>query len=83
MNNNTYATFDLSELYKVNFNEVLQTDGETIRISVDGLKGILSWTGGIPSSVKTISTLSPLYNQDEMIDICLTSEWDIPFPPIN
>ena len=80
MNNNTYATFDLSELYKVNFNEVLQTDGETIRLSIDGVKSILSWTGSLPSCIQTISTLSPLYNQDEMLDICLTSEWYIPIP---
>lgn len=80
MNNNTYATFDLSELYKVNFNEFLQTDGETMRVSVNGLKGILSWIGTTPDSASLLTSLSALYNQNEMLDICLTSEW---YQPIN
>jgi hypothetical protein len=75
MNDKTYATFDLSEINVINFDEINQTSQDTIRTSVDGLKGIISWIGEIPSSILELKTLSPLYNQSEMIEVCSTSEW--------
>lgn len=42
-NNRNYIIFNVSEVDKVDFNQVLETSAETLRKSVDGTKTFVKW----------------------------------------
>ena len=80
--NREFMIFNLSELFKINFNEVLETDSNTVRKSVDETKTFVKWDGpDIPLSVLSLSTKEGPYTYDEMIQILATPEWTDPNPP--
>lgn len=69
-----YIILNTSELYKVNFNEVLET---VVRPSVDGLKTFVKYTSNeMPASVTNLSTKEGPYSNIEMLDILSTIEWN-------
>ena len=41
----TYITINMSEIALVDFNEVMETSEDTVRLSVDGLETVLKWEG--------------------------------------
>ena len=41
----TYITINTDELSLVDFNEVMETSIDTVRLSVDGLQTVLKWEG--------------------------------------
>ena len=47
----TYITINMSEIALVDFNQVMETSAETVRLSVDGLQTVLKWEGTEPSFV--------------------------------
>ena len=71
----TFMVFNVSELNKINFNEVLETSENTVRKSIDLTKTFVKWDGNIPSSVLTLITTEGPYNYDEMIALMATPEW--------
>lgn len=74
-----YIIFPVSELYKVDFEQVLETSVETVRKSVDGTKTFVKWDGEEPSFVSTLNGAEGPYNYDEILSILNTSEWTSPF----
>lgn len=71
-----YMIFNVSELNKINFNEVLETDIDTVRKSVDQTKTFVKWEGStIPPSVQQLTTSEGPYTYNEIMNILLTSEW--------
>jgi len=71
--------FNVSELNKINFNEVLETSEETVRKSVDETKTFVKWNGHeIPPSVQSLTTSEGPYTYSEIIDIMNTPEWTNP-----
>jgi len=79
-NNREYMIFNVSELNKINFNQVLETSIDTIRKSVNGTKTFVKWNGEIiPSSVEALTTKEGAYTYDEIIQMLGTSEWNAPF----
>ena len=75
--NRNYVIFSVSELDKINFDEVLETSADTVRRSVDGTKTFVKWEdgGSIPPSVLTLTTAEPYLTHDEIIELMATSEW--------
>ena len=70
-----YIILNTSELYKVNFNEVLET---VVRPSVDGLKTFVKYTSNeMPVSVANLSTKEGPYTVTEMHSILNTVEWNL------
>lgn len=83
-NNRDFMIFNVSELSKINFSQVLETSAETIRKSVDGTKTFVKWEGNIiPSSIAALTTKEGPYRYDEIIEILNTNEWTLPFPSID
>lgn len=80
MSDCTYVIFNVSELDKIDFNQVLQTSAETCRRSVDGTLTLVKWlsNGSIPSCVESLTTKSQYYNHSEILDIMNTPEWTEP-----
>lgn len=74
--NRNYVIFDVSELDKINFNEVLETSAETVRKSIDGTKTFVKWEdkGAVPPSVESLTTNGPYLTHEEILNILNTSE---------
>ena len=77
----TYIIINMTEVGLVDFNEVLETSEETLRLSVDGLQTVIKWGGGEPSFVSTLSSYDGPYTHTEILDILATPEWTDPNPP--
>ena len=77
----TYITINTDELSLVDFNEVMETSEDTVRLSVDGLETVLKWEGDEPSFVSTLSSYEGPYTHEEILAIMSTPEWTDPNPP--
>lgn len=75
INNIKYIIFDYSEVNKIDFNEVLETSIETLRITEDATKTIVKWIGDEPSCISNLTSKSIIYNNDEMLVILDSPEW--------
>jgi len=73
--NREFMIFNVSELDKIDFNQVHETSEETVRRSIDGTKTFVKWDGNIPSSVLSLTTSEGAYTYDEMLDILSTEYW--------
>lgn len=76
-----FMIFNVSELPKINFDEVLETSIDTVRKSIDETKTFVKWEGNIPQSVQSLTTTEGPYTYEEMLNILSTSEWTDPNPP--
>jgi len=65
----TYITINMSEIALVDFNQVLETSEQTVRLSVDGTE---------PSFVSTLSSYEGPYTHEEILVIMATPEWTEP-----
>ena len=77
----TYITINMSEIALVDFNQVMETSEQTLRLSVDDLQTILKWKGAQPSFVSTLSSYKGPYTHEEILVIMDTPEWTDPTPP--
>lgn len=78
-----YVIFSVSEIDKINFNEVLETSADTVRKSVDGTLTFVKWDGDmVPSCVDTLTTKGNILSQTEMISELETSVWT-PIPDLR
>ena len=77
--NRRYVIFNVSELDKINFAEVLETSAETVRKSVDRQKTFVKWDGQeAPASIQTLITKSQYYTHEEILNILSGEEWTAP-----
>jgi len=74
----TYITINTDELSLVDFNEVMETSEDTVRLSVDGLKTVLKWEGDEPAFVSILSSYEGPYTHEEILVIMATPEWTSP-----
>lgn len=73
--NREYLIIPVSELTKVNFEEVLETSPETVRKSIYQSKTFVKWEGQPPTFVATISGAEGPYTYEEILDILTGIEW--------
>lgn len=77
--NRRYVIFNVIELDKINFQEVLETSAETVRKSVDQQKTFVKWEGEeAPASIQTLITKSKYYTHEEILNILSGEEWTAP-----
>ena len=78
--NRQYVIFNVLELDKINFEEVLETSAETVRKSVDGTKTFVKWEDGqaVPASVQSLTTKGSYLTREEILAILATEEWTSP-----
>ncbi len=76
--NRKFMIFNVSELNKINFNEVLETSEDTVRKSVDLTKTFVKWNGVTPPCVQSLTTSEGPYTYNEILDILATPEWTDP-----
>ena len=75
MENRNYLIFNVSELNKINFDEVLETSTETVRKSVDGNKTFVKWEGDTPACVVDLTTTEGPYSHNEILNILSGDAW--------
>jgi hypothetical protein len=78
MENRQFIIFNVSELNKIDFTQVLETSIETVRKSVDETKTFVKWDGETPSCISTLTTGEGPYNYEEILAILATEEWTTP-----
>ncbi len=72
-----YVIFNVSELNKIDFNQVLENSADTIRKTVDGTKTFVKWNGDEPSFVSELTTKEGPYSHDEIVEILNMEEWSV------
>jgi hypothetical protein len=70
-----FMIFNVLELNRINFNDVLETNINTIRKSIDQTKTFVKWLGDTPQCVKDLKTKEGPYTYDEISIILVTPEW--------
>jgi hypothetical protein len=79
MENRQFIIFNVSELDKIDFTQVIETSANTIRKSVDETKTFVKWNGETPECISTLITKEGPYNYEEILTILATEEWTKPF----
>jgi len=80
--NREFMIFNVSELNKIDFTQVLETSEETVRKSVDETKTFVKWDGETPECISTLTTKDGPYTYDEILVILSTPEWSNPIPTL-
>ena len=76
-----FMIFNVSELSKIDFSQVLETSANTVRKSVDQTKTFVKWESEeIPTCVDDLTTKEGPYTYNEIIAILATPEWTDPNP---
>ena len=79
-----FIIFPVSELNKIDFDQVLETSSDTVRKSVDKTKTFVKWNGPVaPSCISTLTGTEGPYTYDEILTILATPEWTDPNPPMG
>lgn len=78
-----YMIFNISEVDQIDFNTVLETSAQTIRVSVDGTKSFVKWEGEMPACVSGLTTKEGPYNHSEILAILSTEEWTAPMDELQ
>ena len=74
--NRYFMIFDVSELGSVDFNQVLETSSETVRLNISGSKTFVKWDGEItPSSINALTTKEGPYTYTQILNILTGSAW--------
>ena len=76
-----FMIFNISELSKIDFSQVLETSSNTVRKSVDQTKTFVKWESEeIPTCVDDLTTKEGPYTYNEILAILATPEWTDPNP---
>jgi hypothetical protein len=81
--NRQYVIFDVSELSKIDFNQVLETSAETVRKSVNDTKTFVKWEGSVPECVESLITKGEYLTYEEILAIMSTEEWTTTMDGMN
>ena len=73
--NRHYVIIPYSEVNTIDFNQVLETDVNTVRKSLDGTKTFVKYEDDMPSSVTAVEGKSQEYSHSEILEILATDDW--------
>jgi hypothetical protein len=77
-----YVIFNVSELDKIDFDQVFETSIETVRKSLDNTLTFIKYKDEeMPSSIIALETKQGPYSHTEILEILTTPEWTDPNPP--
>ena len=76
-----FVIFNVTELNKIDFNQVFEDSSSTVRKSVDKTKTFVKFDLPMPTSLASLTSKSQEYTYDEILTILATPEWTDPNPP--
>jgi hypothetical protein len=74
----SYFIIPSTEIPNIDFNFVLETSAETLRMSVDGTKTFVKWECDVPPDFVVNMTGEGPYTHAEILEILSTPEWSAP-----
>jgi hypothetical protein len=80
--NRKYLILPVTELSKVDFNQVGETSAETVRKSVNETKTFIKYEGQDPTFISQLKNTEGPYTHDEILNILSTEEWTSPVEEI-
>jgi len=70
---------NVSEVSKIDFNQVEETDANTIRKSIDGTKTFIKYeSGSNPTFLNSLTTKEGPYTYPQMLNVLTGSFWSTP-----
>ena len=76
---NRYIIFNVTELNKIDFNQVLETSIDTVKYNLAETQTIVKYVfGDMPSSIQTLTTKEGPYSFAEIKNILTGSAWEDP-----
>ena len=66
-----YVIYDMANVDTIDFSQVGETNQDTLRLSLDGTKTVLKFTGETPSFLVGLQQ----YNHQAILVIMRTAEW--------
>ena len=81
-NTRTYATINLTDVGLIDFNQVGESSGSTIRKSLDDTQFVIKWEEGHIPTFITDGTVVPIetYDHHGILELMATPEWSEPIP---
>ena len=76
--NRKWVTIPISSTGSINFNDVLETSVNTLRLSINGSQTFVKYEGTQPSSVTSLSGVSSEYTHTEILNLLTGSAWTTP-----
>jgi len=73
--NREFVIINVSEISKINFNEVMETSSDTLRKSTNKNKTFFKWEGNPPEFLSGLTTNEGPYTYTQMVNILNTEEW--------
>jgi hypothetical protein len=73
--NRNYLIIPVTEISKVDFNQVCETSAETVRKSIDETKTFIKWDDQEPSFINELEGTEGPYTYEEIMVILSTEEW--------
>lgn len=70
-----FVIFNLSEISKINFEEVLESSADTLRKSLDGTLTFVKWEGPEPGCIRDLTSAQGPYTYQEIMDILDSPDW--------
>ena len=67
--------FDVTELDKIDFSQVLEESADKMRRTIDGTRTFVKWVGDVPSCVDSLETKSEFYTIEELLKILHGPDW--------
>jgi hypothetical protein len=80
--NRKYLILPVTELSKVDFNQVGETSAETVRKSVDETKTFIKYEGQDPAFISQLKNTEGPYTHEQILNILSTEEWTEPIEEI-
>lgn len=70
-----FIIFNVSEINRIDFSQVMEDSAESLRRSVDGSKTFVKWIGETPDCIANLTTKSSQYSYDQMLTELAKSDW--------
>lgn len=78
MHDKKYLILPVSEISKVNFDDVMETSHTTLNYSGDGKRTFVKWRGEDPSFVSKLKNAEGPYTHSEILEIIRSQDWISP-----
>jgi hypothetical protein len=73
--NRNYLIFNMSEVDSIDFNNVLETSRQTLRLSVDETKSFVKWEGATPSFISGLTYTEGPYSHSQILEVLAEEAW--------
>lgn len=78
MHNRKYMIIPSTEVKKISFNDIMETDLSTLVYSGDGKRTFIKWVGDEPSFISNIKNAQGPYTRTEILEIIRSDDWISP-----